>query len=211
MIVQDREYNDHQIIITKNDFGYFDVQIKELESNGAPVIAEYNRISCESHALFVGFAFVDGIGYQKRCQSLERELGELGELGEMIKQNKRVELDVNFKTIEEYREEFTDIIKTSVDAFMRKTTECKEEILLAFIAKYECHPDEITACQMTKPNGVTEFWIEKRNQQLKQKLNFMLENQIGLEEEHGHLFDWNKGYKEAIEDIIHFMEHGEDD
>lgn len=41
------------------------------------------------------------------------------------------------------------------------------------------------------------------------KLIFMLENQIGLEKEHGSLSAWNKGYKEAIEDILHYLEHGE--
>lgn len=43
------------------------------------------------------------------------------------------------------------------------------------------------------------------------KLIFMLENQIGLEEEHGNLPPWNKGYKEAIEDVLHYLEHGEDE
>jgi hypothetical protein len=43
------------------------------------------------------------------------------------------------------------------------------------------------------------------------KLEFMLRNQIELEVEHGVLPPWNKGYKEAIEDVIHCLEHGEDD
>jgi len=43
------------------------------------------------------------------------------------------------------------------------------------------------------------------------KLIFMLTNQIQLKEEHGELPPWNKGYKEAIEDVLHYLEHGEDD
>lgn len=76
----------------------------------------------------------------------------------------RLNPDFSSKTIEQYREDLTDIVKKSVDSFVRKTTECKEEILLAFIAKYGCHPDEIVACQMTRPDGVTEFWVEKKNE-----------------------------------------------
>jgi hypothetical protein len=45
---------------------------------------------------------------------------------------------------------------------------------------------------------------------LNEKLAFMLENQIGLEQEHGDLPAWNKGYKEAIVDIMHFLEHSND-
>lgn len=76
-------------------------------------------------------------------------------------------LDVNFdsKTIEQYREDLTDVLKKSMDNFIRKTTEVKEEILLAFIAKYSCHPDEVIACQMTCQNGVTHFWVEKKRQE----------------------------------------------
>ena len=48
-------------------------------------------------------------------------------------------------------------------------------------------------------------------QTLHAKLIFMLTNQIQLKEEHGDLPPWNKGYKEAIEDILHYLEHGEDD
>ena len=48
-------------------------------------------------------------------------------------------------------------------------------------------------------------------EKLTQKLAFMLENQIELEVEHGVLPPWNKGYKEAIEDVIHYLEHGEDE
>ena len=43
------------------------------------------------------------------------------------------------------------------------------------------------------------------------KLIIMLTNQIQLKEEHGELPPWNKGYKEAIEDILHYLEHDEDD
>jgi hypothetical protein len=72
--------------------------------------------------------------------------------------------DFSSKTIEQYREDLTDVIKESVDIFVRKTTECKEEILLAFIAKYGCHPDQVVACQMTKPDGVTEFWVRMKDE-----------------------------------------------
>lgn len=70
--------------------------------------------------------------------------------------------DFSSKTIEQYRENLAETIKKSVESFVQKTSACKEEILLAFIAKYGCHPDEVVACQATNANGVTEFWIEKR-------------------------------------------------
>ena len=72
--------------------------------------------------------------------------------------------DFSSKTIEQHREDLTDILKKSIDDFVQKTSECKEEILLAFIAKYGCHPDEVVACQMTNHNGVTQFWVEKKHE-----------------------------------------------
>lgn len=42
------------------------------------------------------------------------------------------------------------------------------------------------------------------------KLIFMLKNQDELKEERGDLPPWNKGYKEAIEDILHYLEHGDE-
>ena len=42
-------------------------------------------------------------------------------------------------------------------------------------------------------------------QTLHAKLMFMLINQIQLKEEHGELPPWNKGYKEAIEDILRLL------
>ena len=41
-------------------------------------------------------------------------------------------------------------------------------------------------------------------------LEFMLRNQIELDEEHKGLPPWNKGYKAAIEDVLHYVEHGND-
>lgn len=72
--------------------------------------------------------------------------------------------DFSSKTIEKYREDLTDIVKKSMDSFVQKTIECKEEILLAFIAKYGCHPDDVIACQMTNKNGVIKFWVEKKDE-----------------------------------------------
>lgn len=43
------------------------------------------------------------------------------------------------------------------------------------------------------------------------KLIYMLTSEIELEEEHGPLPPWNQGYKDAIEDILHYLEHGEDE
>jgi len=48
-------------------------------------------------------------------------------------------------------------------------------------------------------------------QTLHAKLIFMLTNQIQLKEKYGDLPPWNQGYKEAIEDILHYLEHGEYD
>ena len=45
---------------------------------------------------------------------------------------------------------------------------------------------------------------------LKAKLNFMLQNQIELEKEHGEHARWNRGYKEAIKDILDYLENNND-
>jgi len=49
------------------------------------------------------------------------------------------------------------------------------------------------------------------HEKLTAKLEFMLRNQIELEVEHKILPSWNNGYKAAIEDVLHYLEHGEDD
>lgn len=46
-------------------------------------------------------------------------------------------------------------------------------------------------------------------QELKERIKWMIQNQIELEHEHGQEYPWNKGYKEALEDILHYMEHKE--
>lgn len=47
-------------------------------------------------------------------------------------------------------------------------------------------------------------------EKLTAKLEFMLRNQIELEVEHRVLPPWNKGYKAAVEDVLHYLEHGDE-
>lgn len=76
-VIQDREYKNHRIHVIKDDYGYFDVIVKEIESLNEPVIASYSRISNEPHALFIGFAFVDGVDYVERCKKLDKDAKNL--------------------------------------------------------------------------------------------------------------------------------------
>lgn len=74
------------------------------------------------------------------------------------------ELGINFtnKTIEQYRDHLTDMMRQSTEKFISEITKCKEEILIAFLAKYDAEPDDVIACQMTDQNGGMKFWVEKK-------------------------------------------------
>lgn len=70
------------------------------------------------------------------------------------------------KTIEDYQNEFSDMYKQDgLKKTYLEVIRLKEEILLAFIAKYNCHPDDITIhlqdCDF--PPGSTMWTIEKKS------------------------------------------------
>lgn len=47
--------------------------------------------------------------------------------------------------------------------YLRERNQTREEILIAFIAKFGCEPHEIVQIQQNTANGV-KFWVEKRSE-----------------------------------------------
>lgn len=58
--------------------------------------------------------------------------------------------------IDDFREEMQPIFMKDIDDFMKKLNNCKEEIILAFIAKYGLQPDEVRLCYQENT-----FWVDK--------------------------------------------------
>ena len=61
------------------------------------------------------------------------------------------------RPMHEIREEIQQIAKENIDFAMKIIDNIKEEILIAFLAKYGAQPDEIVCCYK---DG--EWWVEKR-------------------------------------------------
>lgn len=61
------------------------------------------------------------------------------------------------KTIEEWRDELQAIVKISVDEASRLIANSKEEILIAFMAKYSLQPNECIVCY-----SGDKFWVERK-------------------------------------------------
>lgn len=64
---------------------------------------------------------------------------------------------MTIKTMDEIREEIQGIAKQCMDEALKTIINTKEEILIAFIAKYGLQPDEIAMCYQG-----TRCWVEKR-------------------------------------------------
>lgn len=55
-----------------------------------------------------------------------------------------------------------DSINTILDVYLKQAMAQREEILLAFVAKYGCHPDEIQQVELKYPDGKITWHVEKK-------------------------------------------------
>lgn len=51
---------------------------------------------------------------------------------------------------------------SKVNEIRRHICNQREEILLAFFAKYQCEPDEVEQVEETRPNGEKLWYVRKR-------------------------------------------------
>lgn len=70
------------------------------------------------------------------------------------------------KTIEEFRQELSELIKKSSNEAAKLMANMQEEIIIAFIAKYKLQPEEVILFYEGN-----KFWVEPKSEQLRLKLS----------------------------------------